>query len=386
MTKVISIGTDRNLFKKDSAVSARQREYGALFDELHIIVFTSIFSKLPSRIQIAPNVWVYGTRSLFKIFHIRQAFKVASRIISENNLSKSNTVVTTQDPFETALVGIRIKNKFSIPLHVQIHTDFLSPYFCKNSFLNRIRQFLAKKNLHHANAVRVVSKRISESLKQAGIVLAPGLEPLVLPIYVDTTLIENAPISIDLKKKYPQFNFIILLASRLEPEKNIPNAIEIFSKVLSVYPRSGLVIVGSGSEVGRIRSLVAKMNLQNSVVFEPWQDNIYSYFKTANLFILTSYFEGYGLSLVESIVAHCPAVSSDVGVASQLLHDGQTSPVCPVGDTLCFADIISKMIENPGLRDHVVFESRSRLNSFMILDKEEHHNQYKKNIESALGR
>lgn len=54
---VISIGSDRNLFKEGSAVRARQVEYGKLFTELHVVVFTTGKS-FPAKVQIAPNVWI----------------------------------------------------------------------------------------------------------------------------------------------------------------------------------------------------------------------------------------------------------------------------------------------------------------------------------------
>lgn len=384
MIKVISVSTDRNIFKENSAVQARQIEYGALFDELHIVVFTKLTSFLPSKIQIAPNVWAYGTHSLSKLLHISQAVKIAERIIADRKFTPENSVITVQDPFETGLVGAKLKKKFALPLHVQIHTDFLNPYFAKESLLNGFRVKMAKKLLPQAGAIRAVSRRIVDGLSGLSeIFLKPKVTPTILPIFVDIKKIENAPVTVDLKKKYPQFNFIILMASRLTKEKNISFAIKVFEKLVSVYPKIGLVIVGSGPEEKKLASLAKRLKITKNVIFEPWKDNLASYYKTANLFLLTSNYEGYGLTLVEAATALCPVVSSDVGIAPELLKDGAISPICPVGDIACFFNHISNLIENPGIREHLIHESHDRLGKVAIFDKSEYLKKYRESIESA---
>jgi glycosyltransferase involved in cell wall biosynthesis len=89
--------------------------------------------------------------------------------------------------------------------------------------------------------------------------------------------------------------------------------------VIVDMPQAGLIIVGSGSEADRLTSLVKKHGLEKSVMFEPWADQgtLYSYYKTADLFLVTSLFEGYGMTLVEAHAAGCKIVSTDVGVAGE---------------------------------------------------------------------
>lgn len=385
MINLISIGSDRNLFKEGSAARARQVEYGQLFNELHIVVFTKGRS-LPEKIQIAPNVWVYGTRSLTKFSHIRRATEVASRVIKERNFLAKNTVVTVQDPFESGVVGARLKKKIGMGLHVQIHTDFLTPYFAHESLLNRLRIRAARKILPLADAVRVVSKKVADDLLSAksSVHLKPGVVPTVLPIFVDLKKIQESSVGVDLKKKYPQFNFIILMASRLTKEKNIPFAINLFKKLVSEYQHTGLVIVGSGPEQKKLAKQVARFGLEKSVMFESWQDDLSSYYKTAHMFLLTSNYEGYGMTLVEATACHCPAVSSDVGIAAEILKSGNESFACPVGDTACFFDAISKLIESPAVRTIFVHEARRRLETITMQDKKTYLDLYQKNIESAV--
>lgn len=377
--KVLSISTDRNIFKKESAVRARILEYGNLFEELHLVIFSKARSF--KKEQIASNVWIYPTNSWTKWRYIENAIKIASRVMRERNFESANDVITVQDPFETGVVGAKLKKNFKIKLHVQIHTDFLSPYFAKHSFLNKIRVRIAKEVLRKADAVRVVSSRIKSSLEKNKITNAPVS---VIPVFVDIKAISETSPKMDLLKKYPQFNFIILVASRFTKEKNIPLALEVLKSLVKINPRSGLVIVGQGPEKSRLTSLVKKLSLQKNVIFESWQDDLVSYYKTANMFLVTSEYEGYGLSMVEAIAAHCLTVATDVGIAPDLLHDGEVSFVCPVGDATCLFDNIKMLIEDTPLRERFVHEAFDRLDKITFQNKSEYLAKYKENIESTL--
>lgn len=381
--KVLSISTDRNIFKKESATRARILEYGKLFDELHVVVF----AKAGLSEQISSNVWIYSTNSWSKWFYVKGAVRIGSQILKAKNFEMTKDVVTVQDPFETGVVGMKLKKLFGLPLHVQIHTDFLNPYFKNHSALNRIRVKVARKVLDNADAIRVVSGRIKRSLEEENFITSEkSMMPIfVVPIFVDVKSIVETPSRLDLKKKYPQFNFIILVASRLTLEKNIPLALKMMERLNKIYPLAGLVIVGDGVERGRLAKFAKKIGIEKSVVFEPWQEDIVSYYKTANMFLSTSEYEGYGLSMVEAIAAHCPTVATDAGIAPDLLHDGEVSFVCPVGNDECLFENVKMLIENTSLRERFVHEAFERLDKITFNNKEDYLRKYEESIKSALG-
>ena len=59
-----------------------------------------------------------------------------------------------------------------------------------------------------------------------------------------------------------------------------------------------LLIVGDGSELTKLKAISHK--LKANVIFSPWADDLPSYYKTADLFLLTSNYEGYGRTVVEA--------------------------------------------------------------------------------------
>lgn len=291
-------------------MALRQIEYAKKYEEMHVIVFAD---KSFNEISLAPNLWVYPTRSTSKWKYVFDALKLGRFIVGKRAI----THVTTQDPFETGLVGALIKNRHAVELELQIHTDIGSPYFQKFTRLNRIRTLISKYTLVRADHVRVVSERIKKYVEKY--VDPSKIE--VRPVPVDVEKIKNTPITTDLHVKYPQFSKIVLMASRLEPEKNIAMAIRAFKIVLEKIPQAGLVIVGSGSEESELKNLAQKLGIENAVIFEGWQNNLASYYKTCDCFLVTSWYEGYGMTLVEAAAVGTKIVSTDVGIAKEVVAE-----------------------------------------------------------------
>lgn len=378
--KVISISTDRNIFKENSPVRFRMALQASQFEEFHIIVFSSFWKHgfaRQKKVEIGPRAWAYPTRSWSRWFYMRDAFKIAKKIIIGHlkfEIGHSrDVVITSQDPFETGQVGVKLKKLFSIPLQIQVHTDFLSPHFA-HRFLNRVRVSMARKTLPQADRIRVVSKRILDSLLESFNI--PIEKISVLPVFVDVNKIIDTPVAIDLHKKYPQFNFIILMASRLTPEKNIDLGIKSFARVRKSFPKAGLIIVGSGSELSSLKSLVSSLNLEASVIFEEWQSDLISYYKTANLFLLTSLYEGFSMTLIEAAIAGCPIVTSDVGVVGDIFISDEHIAVCEVHNETCFAQNILSMIGNNNKREVFRQSAKARAVEMFAIKKEDYLSKY----------
>ena len=226
---------------------------------------------------------------------------------------RGKSVITT-DSIECGWAGMRIKKKWRIPLEVQLHTDPFSPYF--SGFQNTVRKFFARTVLAKADSVRVVSGNIKSQITNHKL----NSKVSVLPIYVDREKIENAKITFDLHARYP-WHFILLAVSRLAPEKNLSLAINALAFIRERFPDTGLVIVGSGPEEKVLKLKVKSLKLDGAVEFVGWQDDLSSFYKTADAFIQTSLFEGYGLSLVEAGLSGLPVVTTSVGIALELEHN-----------------------------------------------------------------
>lgn len=211
-------------------------------------------------------------------------------------------VVTVQDPFIRGVVGWLVARKLGSKLNVQVHTDLRAQSFIKKA----IAAFV----LRRADSVRAVSRTIANSLSYLGSPVC------VLPIYIDIEAVRTAAPS-SLLSKYPQFEHMVLVSSRLEPEKNVAAAIRTMKEVLVQLPLTGLFIAGGGSQKEYLERLAKELGILKSVVFLGHRSDIFSLYKEASVLFVTSHYEGYGASIVEALAAGTPVVAPDTGIARE---------------------------------------------------------------------
>src|SRR3989344_2408579 len=370
--RILMLSSDKNIFKEYAPVRDRMKDYGSICEELHIIVFTK---RGYIKETIEDNVFLSPTNSFSRWWYVFDAVKIGRKIQGIN-------LVTAQDPFETGFAGWLIARTLKAKLQIQIHTDFLSPYFTEENFFNKIRVFLAKFLLPKADGIRVVSERIGASLKTINYKLKTI--PAVLPIFIDAQKIMSAKAQFDIHKKYPQFNFIILTVARLETEKNIFLALLVMKKLIAEYPNVGFVIVGDGSEIENLQFEIKNLKLRDNVIFETWQDELAPYYKTSDLYLSTSNYEGFGMSIMEAALSGCPIVATDAGIASYTLKNGSGALVCPVGDNECIGKQIRSFLRDPELRKRISRTAMAETLRSVPKDKQAYLLEYKKLWEKCL--
>ena len=122
--------------------------------------------------------------------------------------------------------------------------------------------------------------------------------------------------------------------------------------------------MGNGPGRNSYSLFVTRYSLQNNVIFEdavPFEILI-SYYKTADLFLLTSNYEGYGRSVVEAMAAGCAVVMTDVGLAGEILINKKDGLVVPIENGEKLKDAIISLIENKDLRENLVKNARDIFN------------------------
>ncbi len=299
--RVLAVGSDRSVFEKGSASAERQMAYGERLGNLDIIVF-SLREHSCKETILSEHVRLYPTNSSSRIRYLFDAYRIARKL-------EKPDVVTTQDPFEAGLVGLLVARAFGARLHVQIHTDFLSPDFVRGSLLNRIRRLIARTVLSRAHGIRVVSDRIKESLTPNTWHLAPIS---ILPIFVDTAQYVNLP-----RLKHPRFKISLLMMSRLEPEKGVEIAIRALKQARDEGHDAGLIILGDGSLQNVLQSEVRSLGLERFVEFKGFQEDVRPFLSEADIVLAPSAYEGYGLSIVTALSAAVPVLATDVGIARE---------------------------------------------------------------------
>ncbi len=369
--KVLMISSDRNILAPGSAVAERMKEYGRLVEELHIVLLSDAKHGLKNT-QLDKNVFVYPTNSTWKYFRPYNAARIGKGIVLGAKFVRGRALITAQDPFECGLAALKIKLKWRLPLEVQLHTNPFSSYF--TGFLNTLRKRIAQNVLRHADSLRTVTTVLAERMAKEFDLVG---KTFVLPIYIDMKKLREAYIPFDLHDRVG-WKVVLLAVSRLTAEKHIDLLLESLKRVLKSYSNVGLVVVGDGVEKERLMNLAHTLGIEQHVIFTGWQENLAPYYKGATIFVQTSYFEGYGLSLVEAGLSGLPIVTTDVGLAEELKDGVDVRISAPYPDV--FAASILQLIQDQTFAQTLGSTIQKTLESKLVT-KEEYLKKLKENWE-----
>lgn len=341
--KILNISLDASILKEGSRARKRHIDYGRLFTELHILVL------YPGREQnVGNNIWIYSV-SGNKLVRFLSAYKKAKRVIKNRQID----LISSQDPFFAGLLGWILKIKFRLPLQIQIHTDFLSPYFQKESIANKIRVKLAKFLVWQADKIRVVSERIKNSLRKIDV---EEKKITVMPIYSEINEAERK-----IEKKNRRAKFIFLTIGRLSREKNIYMQIKAMAEVSKKYFDVELWIIGDGSQKAELKEIARKFGVGQQIKFFGWQKKLEKFYEQADVFLLTSNYEGWGMVVVEAASFGLPIIMTDVGLAGEFIKHNENGIVIPVAAANKLGESMIRLISNEILRNKLGEKSRQSI-------------------------
>lgn len=341
--KVLFISNDPQLADSGSRVRVRMSAYAKAIGTLHVLTRSSGTNVVTDGSLTVHNFACPKSRGWKKLA------SYAHELIMKENIE----IVSCQDPFEYGFTGMRAVRGTSAKLHIQVHTDFLSPWFTRGGIFrspqvamplkNALRRRVASRVLPHADGIRVVSGRVCESLKS--VYGTKIVEPVILPIAPQSAPPPKIPFP------FETFPFTLVTVGRLEPEKRIDDILNALSRLRDSYPMIGLVVIGSGREHARLQKLVQELELQSKVVFITEHVDAWGLMQSADAYIQASAYEGYGITLIEAALARVPIITSDVGIIGEVLTGFDDVLVSPPGDPTNLAYHIVSLIEDPASKE-----------------------------------
>lgn len=143
----------------------------------------------------------------------------------------------------------------------------------------------------------------------------------------------------------------ILTVGNLKPEKNQALMIRAFAKFAATRTAS-LIIVGEGDQRADLEHLARKLDITDRVQFPGYVLNPWGYYRSADLFVLSSDYEGFGLVLVEALRCGLRVVSTDCEAGPrEILGDGRYGALTPPGDLDALAAAIGASLDAPLARE-----------------------------------
>jgi glycosyltransferase involved in cell wall biosynthesis len=141
---------------------------------------------------------------------------------------------------------------------------------------------------------------------------------------------------------------IILFCAKVQPWKRPLDLLHAFAS--AAIPNAKLVFAGDGAQRDELEREATALNVADRVQFLGFvnQSHLPALYKSADLMVIPSSYEPFGLVVNESMLCGCPVVASDrVGAVRDLITHGETGYVYPCGDIPAFSKTISEALRNP---------------------------------------
>ncbi|HID97542.1 MAG TPA: glycosyltransferase [Thermodesulfobacteriaceae bacterium] len=160
--------------------------------------------------------------------------------------------------------------------------------------------------------------------------------------------------------------------------------LEAFRKVSKRHPGLALVLVGEGEDRRKIEDMVKEYDLERSVIFAGWQENVAALMNRAEIVVLPSRYEGFPMVLVEALAMGCPVVGADCPTGPrEILGDDEYGLLVPVEDPDSLAAAVERLLEDESLRAHYSRRALERADDF---DLEKIGNQYKRVLNRVMAK
>lgn len=273
-------------------------------------------------------VKINSKRTFFSIFQIKKYLK-------EDKLNKYKKYIFISNQNFANVISFFILYNLDWIKHILIERNHLDEFKYNKSYKSYLIKLLIKFFYKKAHKIIGISKKLSADLADFA---NCEVQTIYNPAY-DKNIYSLSKSKIFLKKKKK----IILNVGRLEKQKDHVTLLKGFKESLKKID-SLLVIIGYGSKKKKLKNFIDLNNLNENVLILDQITNPYPYFKKADLFILTSLYEGFGNVLVEAIMFKIPLISTKCNSGpNEILLNGKGGDLIKVGD---YKNLSKKIITN----------------------------------------
>jgi N-acetyl-alpha-D-glucosaminyl L-malate synthase BshA len=245
-----------------------------------------------------------------------------------------------------------LKPKRYLPVITTLHGTDITLVGADRSYLP-----ITRYGLQQSDGVTAISK----FLKQATIETFDFDEIEVIPNFICAEHYKKVPDSPLKKELAPNSEKILVHVSNFRAVKRPTDCVEILSRVLKTGIKARLAMVGDGPERSACYYLAERLGVLDNTIFVGKQANIADYLGIADVFLLPSELESFGLAALEAQACEVPVVASRVGGIPEVVNEGETGYLSDIGDLDKMSKDVLKFLSDEKLQRQ--FGKRGRENA-----------------------
>ena len=358
---MISIG-DNILSNPIGDTLDRQLEYAKALGHIDMIVYSPKKNNLQQKHY--ENLSIYPTKSLNMVTFVYDVLKIAKDILRKKKID----VITTQDPFGTALAGYFLKKRYNISLHIQNHSSFLDNklWIEEKPLLFNIFNKIAHFTLNKADRLRVVNTK--EKQKYIEILGIDENKIDVAPVPINVNFWQESPNQSDIENFIKKYHIdiskpILSWAGRPVKVKNLPYLFKSVSLIKQKKDINFLVAGDMKNSYWNLKELENKFNINPIYLGLLTHEELKIMYYITHVYLHTSNYEGFGLVVSDAQACGTVVVSRDTAGTSDIIDDSRSGYLINADENE-FANCIVNLLNNKSKLDKM-----SKYSKEMIIKK-----------------
>ncbi|HKK44562.1 MAG TPA: N-acetyl-alpha-D-glucosaminyl L-malate synthase BshA [Balneolaceae bacterium] len=211
----------------------------------------------------------------------------------------------------------------------------------------------------------------------------------VIPNFIDLDRFKKSDKNHFKKAICPDGEKVVVHVSNFREVKRVPEVVSVFARVLDDGIKAKLLLIGDGPDRQRAEQRCRELGMCNHVRFLGKQDQVEDLLSIADLFLIPSGSETFGLAALEAMSCSVPVISSNIGGLPEVNIHGETGYLCDLDDTQCMADFAVKILSDNELHQEMSDNARARAEKFemskIVSQYEDYYNACREDLRAPAG-
>lgn len=231
-----------------------------------------------------------------------------------------------------------------VPIWLQLHSNLSAALAGRSALSRALRLWPIPRIYPRARGVIAVSEGVRRDALAVSRLPASRVHALPNPVY-DGTLAQQAAAPVPHPWLAQKQGPVVMGIGRLTPQKDFSSLMHAFSRL---PPAARLILLGEGKERAALTALAQELGIAERVLMPGFVPNPYAWLARADLFVLSSRWEGFGLALAEALALGIPSVATDCPSGpGEILDGGRHGSLVPVADVEALAAAMARTLTQP---------------------------------------
>ncbi|WP_445666635.1 glycosyltransferase family 4 protein [Fodinibius sp. AD559] len=218
-----------------------------------------------------------------------------------------------------------------------------SPWWFREDFKSKLMTHIEKK---FAQKTACKNVAISNSVRK-DLVNYQGLDSNEIPRVYNFVNINFSSASKKIDNKTPVK--IFMLTRLIWDKKGLGAALSVIERLHREGENIRFIVVGDGKDYDKMVNETEDLNLDGVTEFRGFQQDVEQQLNEADILLMPSQWEGFGITAAEAAARGVPVVASEVGGLQEVVIDGKTGFTCPPDDIDCFVESIKRLLQEKKL-------------------------------------